>query len=1019
MPLLVRFQYARLPCLDQRPASAVGPGAPLAKGGTRVKRLWTIPELIDQWTLSDTERALVEEAREPHTRLGCACLLKYFQLEWRFPRSRADVPVPAVAHLAHQLGVPATRFLQYDWDGRMATHHRAAIRAFLGVREATVPDQQQVSDWLVAHVLPQTHQPEALRAAFVDRCRALGLEPPTPNRVERHLRTAVAAFHERVCATVLQRLPAETQAKLEDLLTVAPAAPAEAPGRSALADLKTDAGPLAVETVRQEAAKLERIRALGLPPDLFAGIGPKLVDGFRQRVVAEELHELRRHPTARRLTWLAAYCWLRAQDVTDTLAEILVDAIQHIEVRAERRVERALLRDLKRVTGKQTLLFEIAEASLERPDERVRDVIYPIAGEERLQELVKEYKATGPAYKRKVYTVMRASYSAHYRRLVPLILGTLEFRSNNDRHRPVIEALALLKRYVEAPSTQPYFTRGDDVPLDGVVRPAWRELVVTREDDGQERVNRINYEIAVLHTLRDKLRCKEVWVVGAARLRNPDDDLPADFAERREYYYAALNLPTEADAFVAQLKQELTAALAALDTDIPTNQHVRLLTKADGWIALTPLDPQPEPLTLDRLKAELGRRWPMTGLLDMLKEADFRVGLTDLFATATAREHLDRPTLQKRLLLCVYGLGTNIGLRRVAAGDHGQNERDLYYTRRRFMTRDALRAAIARVVNAIFAARRPEIWGEATTACASDSKKFGAFDQNLLTEWHARYRGAGVMVYWHMDKKATCIYSQLKQCSSSEVAAMITGVIRHCTEMEIDRQFVDSHGQSEIAFTCCNLLGFRLLPRLKALHAQKLYRPEASQPEAYPYLQPVLTRPIKWDLIRQQYDEIVKYMTALRTGTAEAEAILRRFTRSNVQHPTYAAMAELGKVYKTIFLCDFLRLPELRREIHEGLNVVENWNSANGFIFYGRGGEFATNQREDTEIAMLCLHLLQICLVYINTLLIQKVLAEPGWVERLTVEDLRALTPLVYANVNPYGIIRLDMAQRLPIDDAA
>ncbi|MDP9373721.1 MAG: GTP cyclohydrolase II RibA, partial [Chloroflexota bacterium] len=126
-------------------------------------------------------------------------------------------------------------------------------------------------------------------------------------------------------------------------------------GRSALADLKADAGPLAVETVRQETAKLAHLRGLGLPPDLFAGIPPKLLDGFRQRVVAEELHELRRHPTARRLTLLAAYCWLRAQELTDTLAEILIDAIQHIHVRAERRVERALLRDLRRVTGKQTL----------------------------------------------------------------------------------------------------------------------------------------------------------------------------------------------------------------------------------------------------------------------------------------------------------------------------------------------------------------------------------------------------------------------------------------------------------------------------------------------------------------------------------------------------------------------------------------------------------------------------------------------------------------------------------------
>jgi TnpA family transposase len=43
---------------------------------------------------------------------------------------------------------------------------------------------------------------------------------------------------------------------------------------------------------------------------------------------------------------------------------------------------------------------------------------------------------------------------------------------------------------------------------------------------------------------------------------------------------------------------------------------------------------------------------------------------------------------------------------------------------------------------------------------------------------------------------------------------------------------------------------------------------------------------------------------------------------------------------------------------------------------YGRDGEMAVNNREDQEIAILSLHLLQICMVYINTLLMQKVLSE-------------------------------------------
>src|SRR6202011_829030 len=83
--------------------------------------------------------------------------------------------------------------------------------------------------------------------------------------------------------------------------------------------------------------------------------------------------------------------------------------------------------------------------------------------------------------------------------------------------------------------------------------------------------------------------------------------------------------------------------------------------------------------------------------------------------------------------------------------------------------------------------------------------------------------------------------------------------------------------------------------------SQKLYRPETGKADAYANLQLILSRPIDWDLVHQQYDQMIKYTTALRLGTAETEAILRRFTEQNLQHPTYKAFAELGKAIKTIF----------------------------------------------------------------------------------------------------------------------
>jgi TnpA family transposase len=553
------------------------------------------------------------------------------------------------------------------------------------------------------------------------------------------------------------------------------------------------------------------------------------------------------------------------------------------------------------------------------------------------------------------------------------------------------------------------------VPIEGVIPPQWRELVLEPDARGQVQVNRINYEISALHSLREGLRCKAIWVAGADRFRNPDEDLPADFDVQRTTYYAALHQPESADDFIAGVRQAMEDALIRFNDGLPNNPKATLRAQGKNRIKLSPLEPQPEPANILHLKAELMSRWPMTRLLDVLKETDLRVGFSDAFHSVASREVLDRHLLQPRGRRCLYGLGTNAGLKRVIAGAPSLHSYDLLYIRRRYLHKDVLRDAIGRVANAPFAIRRPEIWGEGTTACASDAKKFGAWDQNLMTEWHIRYGGRGVMIYWHVEKKSVCIYSQLKRCSSSEVAAMLEGVLRHCTELEVEQHYVDSHGQSEVAFAFSHLLGFDLMPRLKAIASQKLSRPHPGNVDAYPNLQPILTQPINWALIRQHYDEMIQYATALRFGTAEPESILRRFTRTNVQHPTYRALVALGKALKTTFLARYLHEEALRREINAGLNVVENWHSANGFIFYGKSGEMATNRLDDQELSVLSLHLLQACLVYINTLMLQDILAAPAWMARMTADDFRALAPLVYTHVNPYGTFELDMAARLPL----
>ena len=806
-----------------------------------MRRDWDLDDLITCWTLVDADRKLMANKYGP-TLLGFCLMLKFFEIEGRFPRHAGEVPPAAVEFVAHQVKLEPAALAGYDFKGRSIKEHRAQIREALGFRVFSRGDEDKMVGWLAAEVCPSEGNPDRQRAAVLARCRVEKLEPP--GRMDRIIASANRQADEAFCTATMGRLSSASIALLEDMLGPADddaGDPDEEPvgeagveaaaaggGVSFFNELKSDPGPLGLETLLAEISKLKRVRAVGLAESLFADVAERRLARWRARAVAEYPSTLRRdHSPKVRLTMLAVLCWCRQAEITDSLVDLFIDLVARINTRAERRVEKQMIAEFRRVGNKESVLFRMADAAVEHPDETVRAAVYPVVGEATLRDLVAEAKATEANRRARVRTVLTGSYSSYYRRMLPELLAALGFRCNNTAYRPVMQAVELLERYSDRDGRLTQYDQADRVPLLGVVKADWRDAVV----DEKGRVTRTPYELCALGALREAIRRREIWVEGAGRWRNPDTDLPHDFDLNRDVHYTAIRQPDDPTAFVDALRERLDTALARCAEAIrgDTAGGVRVGTrKGQVWITVPRPVAQPVPQHLGELKTEVIRRWGMIGLLDILKEADYLTGLHTEFASAASREHLEPAELRRRILLVLFGLGTNIGIRRItASGDHQVSEAQLRRVRRLFVNRDGMRRAIAAVVNTTLRERDARWWG-AGTACASDSKKFGSWESNLMTEWHARYGGPGVMIYWHVERKSVCVYSQLKTCSSSEVAAMMEGLIRHAADVDasqIEANYTDTHGASVVGFAFTHLLGYRLLPRLKNIGGARLYRP--------------------------------------------------------------------------------------------------------------------------------------------------------------------------------------------------
>jgi TnpA family transposase len=348
--------------------------------------------------------------------------------------------------------------------------------------------------------------------------------------------------------------------------------------------------------------------------------------------------------------------------------------------------------------------------------------------------------------------------------------------------------------------------------------------------------------------------------------------------------------------------------------------------------------------------------------------------------------------------------GTNLGLAAMGHSAEGITVDMLQHVTQWFLREETLKAANAALVDYHHRLGLSAVWGDGTSS-SSDGQRFGIQAGSLLGALYPRYFGyydRAVTVYTHTSDQYSVFGTRAICCSAREAVYVLDGLLENDTILGPREHSTDTHGYTEHLFGLCYLLGYSFMPRLRSLADQQLYKIDRST--SYGRLEPLFRGGVDTDLIREQWDPLVRVASSLQHRTAPAHVVVQRLGGSSPSDRLAKALTALGRVVKTIYLLRYLHDEELRRRVQRQLNRGESRHDLARWLFFANQGEFRTGDYEEMMNKASCLSLLSNAVLVWNTARLEGIVARLRAAgESVLEEDLARISPLAYAHVIPNG----------------
>lgn len=932
--------------------------------------------------LSKTDVEAISARFRADRRAGVAVMLLFLRASGRPLDRVSTLPRALLHHVGEAIGgrAPTIASLRSIYQ-RRPTHyeHQLWAKEYLGLKDV----DKSTSDLLVDYLNAQANEVSSVDELVTSACRWLyerKLLIPSDRQVRDLARKCYANVEAAILTTVQATVPANLLARCREVVF----SPRKDGSSTTLEWLRTPPKRHSPGTFTETLEKISFLKGLGSHEWTFDSIPLEKQRGYAQNI------QVRRPVMTRRLTDSS-----QAIELIFFLRITLLELTDGLMYQSARRVSDLVRHAYEKTQAKQARSSVEYRERLLSIKALVNDTSQP--AEQRLASIGDIVTDLSPLSSTSHAASVRETLTDDPHRIRALLssLQDLDFKGHaNDNSLKLLTSLKEIYagKLTELPQDQAF-------PVD---KP-WRDLV----DDPDRKRALQALEACAMVGLRKSLRRGSVWIDHSFSYRERDQMLipTKEWGQDRERHLSILGLSADPDAFLQPLLKHIEAGLKAVSE---ARQQGKLTIDAQGMLHLPALEALSEEIDPKRTRDLMFKQIGSVQFPDLLLEMDAHTNFSEILLARRATDESELVALYAALI----AHGTEIDAKSVAAMTPQLDPDHVSVAMRALEASGRLRRANERVVEFQGKHAIAELWGSGKTA-SSDMMSLDASKHLWNARVDPRRRTHAAGMYTHVLDQHGIVYDQPIVLNERQAGPAIEGVVRYNDSTErvrLSLLAVDTHGYTNPAMAISKLLGFDLCPRLRDLSERKLFLPRSL--EAPEGLDQVLVRDVSLKAITKGWNELLRLAASIRSGRVSANVALQRFGSAAQGDPVHKAADQLGRLLRTLFLCDYFSNPEFRREIHTVLNRGESVHQLQRAVYFGKVAP-ERGRRRDEMIAISGSHTLLTNLVLAwNTHHMQET-ADRWRRTGQKLEDawLARMGPAHFANVNFRGTFKFGVSR--------